>query len=405
MSNLNTELMSTLLKNEPVEEFFRQQLETAINSLLQCELSAFLGYEKYDPDGWGSGNNRNGAYIRSFDTRYGTLNLAIPRDRNGEFQQQTVPKHQRKEDALETTVIQLYRKGVTTREISDLIEKMYGHHYSAQTISNITQTVSGQVAEFHSRKVADKYAVIYCDATYLNLRRDSVTKEALHVILGITPDGGKEILDYALYPNEAAANYEELLADLKARGLEQVLLFVSDGLTGMRDAVLRQFPKAEHQSCWVHLSRTVSRLLRNKDRKEILGDLKTVYTQDSAERADAALNLFIESHRGKYKKLETVFSNRDSLYSFYHFPASIRCSIYTSNLIENNNKGLKHKAKLKEQFPNEDALERFVCCCYSDYNRKHGSRVHRGFKQAEGELLELFEQTIKEVNKGEETTN
>lgn len=397
--------MNTLLKNESIEEFFRQHLEIAINSLLQCELSAFLGYEKHDPDGWGSGNNRNGAYNRSFDTRYGTLNLAIPRDRNGEFQQQTVPKHQRKEDALETTVIQLYRKGITTREISDLIEKMYGHHYSAQTISNITQSVNEQVAEFHSRKIADKYAVIYCDATYLNLRRDSVAKEALHVILGITPDGCKEILDYALYPSEAASNYEEMLANLKVRGLEQVLLFVSDGLTGMREAVLRQFPRAEHQGCWVHLSRTVSRLIRNKDRKEILDDLKAVYTQDTSAKADVELNLFIENHKGKYKKLETVFSNRDSLYSFYNFPACIRRSIYTSNLIENNNKGLKHKAKLKEQFPNEEALERFVCSCYSDYNRKHSNRVHRGFKQAEGELLEMFEQTTKEVNTNDETTN
>lgn len=397
MLNLNTELMNVLLKNESIEDFFRKQLESAINSLLQCELSAFLGYEKHDPDGWGTGNNRNGTYKRSFDTRYGTLELLIPRDRNGDFQQQTVPRHQRKDDALETTVIQLYKKGITTREISDLIEKMYGHHYSAQTISNITQSVSEQVAEFHSRKVADKYAVIYCDATYLNLRRDSVAKEALHVILGITPEGCKEVLDYALYPSEAATNYEEMLVSLKTRGLEQVLLYVSDGLAGMRNAVLRQFPKAKHQGCWVHLSRMVSRLIRNKDRKEILDDLKSVYTQDTATRANAELNLFLERHKVKYKKLETVFSNRDSLYSFYDFPASIRSSIYTSNLIENNNKGLKHKAKLKEQFPNEEALERFVCSFYSDYNRKHSNRVHRGFKQAESELLDMFEQTTKEV--------
>ena len=392
MLNLNTELMNVLLKNESIDEFFRQQLEMAMNSLLQSELSAFLGYEKHDSDGWGSGNNRNGSYNRSFDTRFGTLNLVIPRDRNGVFQQQTVPRHQRKDDALETTVIQLYRKGITTREISDLIEKMYGHHYSAQTVSNITQSVTSQVEEFHSRMVSDKYVVVYCDATYLNLRRDSVAKEALHVILGITPDGCKEVLDYALYPSESASNYEEMLAGLKSRGLKQVLLFVSDGLIGMREAVLRQFPHAKHQSCWVHISRTVSRLLRNKDRKEVLNDLKTVYIQGSAERANEELNLFIEKHKRKYKKIESIFANRDSLYSFYDFPISIRCSIYTSNLIENNNKGLKHKAKVKEQFPNEDSLDRFVCTYYSDYNRKHSNHVHRGFKQAEGELLEMFEE-------------
>lgn len=393
MSNLNTELMNTLLKNESIDEFFRQQLETAINALLQCELSAFLGYEKYASDGWGSGNNRNGSYTRLFDTRYGTLNLIIPRDRNGEFHQQTVPKHQRKEDALETTIIQLYQKGITTREISDLIEKMYGHYYSPQTVSNITQSVIEQVEAFHSRTVSDKYAVIYCDATYLNLRRDSVAKEALHVILGITPDGCKEVLDYALYPSEAAANYEEMLISLKARGLEQVLLFISDGLIGLKEVFSRQFPQAKHQSCWVHLSRSVSRIVRNKDRKDILDDLKDVYTQDTPEKADEQLNKFLEKYTGKYKKLDTVFSSRDSLYAFYDFPPSIRPSIYTSNLIENNNKGLKHKAKLKEQFPNEDALERFVCSYYCEYNRKHSTRIHRGFSQAQAELMEMFEST------------
>lgn len=398
MSNINTELIQILLKNESVDEFFRCKMEESVNSLLQCELSGFLGYDKHDPDGWGSGNNSNGSYTRSFDTKYGTLNLIIPRDRNGEFQQQTLPKHHRKDDALETTVIQLYRKGITTREISDLIEKMYGHHYSAQTISNITQSVSEQVAEFHNRTITDKYAVIYCDATYLNIRRDSVAKEALHVILGITPDGCKEVLDYALYPNEAAANYEEMLINLKIRGLDKVLLFVSDGLIGLREAVLRQFPTSKHQSCWVHLSRTVSRLLRNKDRKEILDDLKVVYTQDTAEKADNKLTLFIDKHKGKYKKIESIFSNKNSLYSFYNFPLSIRSSIYTSNLIENNNKGLKHRAKMKEQFPNEDSLERFVCSFYCDYNRNHSNHCHRGFKQAEGELIEMFEYCAKEDN-------
>ena len=366
MSNLTTELMNSLLKNEPVEEFFRQHLELAINGLLQHELAAFLGYEKHDSMGWGTGNSRNGAYSREFSTCYGALHLVVPRDRNGDFHQQTVPVRRRSNDALEATVIQLYQKGITTREISDLIEKMYGHYYSPQTVSNIAKAADEQVEAFHSRKLAANYAVIYCDATYLNLRRDSVDKEALHVILGITLDGHKEILDYALYPNESASNYEEMLVQLKERGLKQVLLFVSDGLQGMRGAVLRQFPEAQHQGCWVHIARTVTRLLRVNDRKEILADLKAVYTQGSAEQADEELDQFVAKHQAKYKKISKLFANRESLFVYYQFPLSIRRSIYTSNLIENNNKGLKHKAKIKEQFPNESSLERFVCSFYSE---------------------------------------
>lgn len=392
MSNLNTELMNALLKGDSVDEFFLQHLETAINDLLQAELSSFLGYQKYDPSGWGSGNSRNGSYERTFETKYGELHVVVPRDRNGDFHQQTLPGYKHRSDDLETTIIQLYRKGITTREISDLIEKMYGHHYTPATVSNIAKAVEDQVKVFHSRTVSARYAVVYCDATYLSLRRDCVAKEALHVILGITPDGSKEILEYALYPSKSAANYEEMLTGLKQRGLKEVLLFISDGLTGMADAVKRQFPKADHQSCWVHLCRSVARLVREKDRKEILGALKIVYTQDDAASAEKELDAFIEKYEKKYPKIRGIFSNRASLFSFYKYPKSIRQSIYTSNLIENNNKGLKHKSKVKEQFPNESSLERFVCCYYSEYNRKHSGRVHKGFGQAESELLEMFSQ-------------
>ena len=150
---------------------------------------------------------------------------------------------------METTIIQLYKKGITTREISDLIEKMYGHYYTPQTVSNITKAIQNQVERFHNRPISDKYVAIYCDATYLNVRRDSVAKEALHIILGITVEGTKEVLDYALYPSESASNYQEMLLSLKNRGLEQVLLFITDGLNGIRNACLEVFPSAKHQAC------------------------------------------------------------------------------------------------------------------------------------------------------------
>ena len=392
MPDISTELAEALVGKTSIDEIFRRHLEIAVNDLLETELTEFLGYEKYSSEGWNSGNSRNGSYHRSFDTKYGKLDIVVPRDRAGEFKQHTLPRQQRRDDNLENTIIHLYKNGITTREISDLIEKMYGHYYSAQTVSNIASAVSEQVSQFHSRAISGRYAVVYCDATYLSVRRDSVSKEALHVILGVTPDGQKEVLEYALYPTESAENYAEMLRDLVKRGLNDVLLFVSDGLVGLADAVKRVFPKAKHQNCWVHLSRTVCRLIRNKDRKEILGDLRTIYTQDSAEKARMELGRFLEKHSGKYPKLSGVFSNTESLFSYYSFPKSIRASIYTSNLIENNNKGLKRKTKVKEQFPNEDALDQFVCCYYSEYNRKSCQRAHKGFKEAEAELLAMFDE-------------
>lgn len=234
--------------------------------------------------------------------------------------------------------------------------------------------------------------VIFMDATYLNVRRDSVAKEPLHVLLGITPEGTKEVLDYALYPTESALNYEEMLTSIKGRGVKQVLLTASDGLEGMRDAVKRQFPEAEHQQCWVHLSRTVARNIRQKDRKEVLNDLKPVYRAKSEAEARTALDAFLEKHTGHYPKLEKIFKRAEaSLFVFYRFPKAIRSSLYTTNIIERSNKGLKHKTKAKEQFPNEASLERFVCVFYSELNLSYADRVHKGFAQASAEVLQMFE--------------
>ena len=183
-----------------------------------------------------------------------------------------------------------------------------------------------------------------------------------------------------------------MLVNLKSRGVKQVLLFASDGLQGMRDAVKRQFPEAEHQQCWVHLSRTVSRYIRQKDRKAVLGDLKKVYQAADAEKARKELEAFLEKYKITYPRLHKVFDQAEpSLFPFYKFPESVRCSLYTTNLIERNNKGLKHTAKVKEQFPNEDSLERYVCCYYSDTNRKYADRAQRGFRKASAELLQMFD--------------
>ena len=402
MSNLNTELMTALLKNESIDEVFRSHLEKAMNDLLKIELTQFLGYEKNSILGYNTGNSRNGFYERELDTSYGKLHIKVPRDRNGQFEQQLIPDYARRTDELETTIITLYKKGITTREISDLIEKIYGHYYSPATMSNITKDVADQVKAFHNRQLSKQYVVIFMDATYFNVRRDSVAKEPLHVLLGITPDGTREVIDYALYPTESATNYEEMLASIKQRGVEQVLLFASDGLEGMRDAVKRQFPNAEHQQCWVHLSRTVSRYIRNKDRKEVLGDLKKVYKSTSAESSKEQLESFLEKYKKQYPKLRGIFERaKESLFGFYSFPAEIRRSLYTTNLIERSNKSLKHKTKTKEQFPNEDSLDRFVCCYYSDLNRSYANRAQYGFHLASAELMQMFDVPFPPSNEAE----
>lgn len=391
MSYLNTKLLSALLNNESVDEIIRQEIESATNELLLTELTSFLNYEKYAIEGYNSGNSRNGYYERIIHSRFGDLTIKIPRDRNGEFSQQTVPAYRRNSDSLETTIIQLYKKGITTREISDLVEKMYGHHYSPATVSNITKAVQEQVSAFHQRPISPKYAIVYGDATYLSVRRDSVSKEALHILIGITHEGEKEVLDYALYPSESADNYKEMLHSLKLRGLEQVLLFITDGLNGFKDACLEVFPKAKHQSCWTHVARNVMKHVRAKDKSKVMSDLKPVYHAETLKKATELLEIFRDKYSNIYPKAIKVLTSNESLFTYYEFPSQIRASIYTTNLIEGFNKNLKRGTKRKEQFPNEDALERYVCCFCSDYNHRFSTRVHKGFGLVSAELNELFD--------------
>lgn len=391
MNQFTTELVDALVKKQDITEIFRSHLETAINSLLATELTAFLDYEKYDRIGFNSGNSRNGSYSRTLHTEYGDLNIQIPRDRNGEFKQQTVVPYKRSNDTLEATVIHLFQKGITMSEISNLIEKMYGHHYTPQTISNMTKAVSGTVEAFNKRPLHNRYVCVYLDATYIAVRRDTVSKEAVYIAIGIREDGSKEVLTYTIAPTESAYNWQELLEDLKVRGLEDVLLFVSDGLKGMADAVFTVFPKAKYQVCLVHVARNIAHKVRVEDRQEICDDFKAIHQAKDGEAGQAALNAFCEKWRKQYKKVVDGLSENSYLLTFYSFPRDIWRSIYSTNLIESFNKQIKKYTKRKEQFPNEESLERFLVTQFEDYNQSNAIRCHIGFNKARAAIEKMFE--------------
>ncbi|MFW7362252.1 IS256 family transposase, partial [Vagococcus fluvialis] len=379
MTNFTTEIMETLINKGDLDDLFCRHLELAINSLLQAELTAFLDYEKYDRAGFNSGNSRNGNYSRSFKTEYGELNLVIPRDRNGEFSQQTLPAYKRTNDTLETTIIQLFQKGITMSEISDLIERMYGHYYTPQTISNMSKIVSEDVLAFKEKTLEAKYSVIFMDATHIPVKRKTVSKEAIYIVIGIRLDGTKEVLGFTIAPTESAYVWKEILQDLKDRGLEEVLLVVTDGLSGIHDSIHSVYPNAEFQQCCVHVSRNIAHKVRIKDRKEICDDFKTIYQASSKEEASEQVAFMVEKWRKQYPRVVKLIMN-PAILTFYNFPPSIRRTIYSTNLIEGFNKQLKKYTKRKEQFPNEESLERFLVSQFNEYNQKFLGRVHKGFK-------------------------
>ena len=231
----------------------------------------------------------------------------------------------------------------------------------------------------------------FCDATYIHLRRDVVAAETLHVILGIDETGQKEVLDYGIFPTESAENYRSMLESLKQRGLEQILLVVSDGLNGMQKMLQEVLPRTEYQSCWIHLIRNVQRIVRVSDRKDILTALKRVYGQKTEEDAKMMLSAFLDTFSYRYPKLAKLFEDKGNLFTFLKFPSSIQKSIYSTNLIERCNKMIKKQIRKKEQFPNEASLDRFVYTIYNKYNAESGGKKHSGFAIAEPELAEWFE--------------
>ncbi|WP_410779664.1 IS256 family transposase (plasmid) [Enterococcus sp. SB12] len=389
MTNFTTEIMETLINKGDLDDLFRRHLELAINTLLQAELTAFLDYEKYNRTGFNSGNSRNGNYSRSFKTEFGELNLAIPRDRNGEFSQQTLPAYKRSNDSLETTIIQLFQKGITMSEISELIEKIYGHYYTPQTISNITQIVSEDVVAFKERSLESQYSIIFMDATHIPLKRQTVSKEAVYIVIGIRLDGTKEVLGFSIAPTGSSYVWKEILQDLKDRGLEEVLLVVTDGLSGINDSIHSIYPNAQFQQCCVHISRNIAHKVRVSDRQEVCNDFKLVYQAASKEEAMNQISFMIDKWKKQYPRVVKLLMN-PAILTFYNFPPSIRRTIYSTNLIEGFNKQLKKYTKRKEQFPNEESLERFLVSQFNNYNQKFLCRVHKGFKEIHDTLESMF---------------
>jgi transposase-like protein len=399
MNDFTTKLMNCLLTNqnlnESIQELFRIELEKAINDLLKLEMTGFLRYEKYDRIGFNSGNSRNGTYERKLNTTHGELSLVIPRDRNSEFESPIVPKYERRDSRTEEIIVKLFQTGLTNDEITIIVESLYSKKYSTTTISNITEQVIANVESFQMKPLQEEYAVIYLDATYLPIRRDTVSKEAIHIALGIKMDGTKEILGYIVAPNESATAWQELLIDLNQRGLNRALLFVTDGLTGIEETILETYPKADIQRCLVHISRNIFSKVRVKDRSLVLNDFKKVYRAEDKNAAFIQLDLFKSNWSKVYPKVVGLLENNQYILTFFDYPEEIRSSIYSTNLIENFNKHLKRKTKSKIQFPSETSMEKYLVSLLDEYNLNNGSRVHKGFGLVLSELNQMMENKYK----------
>ena len=392
MNDFTKDMANALFNQDKINDLFRQKLQWAVNDLLESELTAFLGYNPYERDGWNTGNSRNGAYYRKVDTQFGQIEIKVPRDRNGEFHQHTMPDYKRHTDVLEQTVIKLYSKGVTTREIADLIEKMYGGYYSPAMVSNISKEMIPKVEAYHQRHLSDKFFCVYLDATYIPLKRVTYEREAVYIAIGIKPNGHKEVIDYCIAPTENIEIWSEMLKGFKSRGLEQVELFLSDGVVGMKEAICQSYPKAHFQRCLVHVMRNISAKMRVDDRQKALDEFKQIHTQSNKEMAVQVLHEFYQNWEKAYKNVvRDLRQVEPDLLTFYNYPPAIRASIYSTNMIESFNNRLKRKNKPKTEFPTEQSLDTFIGVQAMDYNDRYFNRIHKGFGQVRDTLESYFD--------------
>ena len=303
MNDFTKNIAQALFNQDKINDLLRKELQQAVNDLLEAELTAFLGYDPYARDGWNTGNSRNGAYFRKVDTQFGKIEIQVPRDRNGLFHQHTLPDYKQHADVLENMIIKLYSKGVTTREIADLIEKMYGSHYSPAQVSNISKQMIPKVEAYHKRKLSDKFFCVYLDATYVPLRRETFEREAVYIAIGIKPNGHKEVIDYCIAPNENIEVWTELLQNMKSRGLKQVELFLSDGIVGMKAELAKTYPQAHFQRCLVHVMRNICAKVRVEDREAIMNEFKQVHQQANKAAAVDVLHAFYAKWNKSYNRV------------------------------------------------------------------------------------------------------
>lgn len=392
MSDFTKNMAQALFNQDKVNDFLRKEIQTAVNQLLEAELTAFLGYDPYAKSRWNSGNSRNGIYYRKVDTQFGQIEIQVPRDRNGEFHQHTLPDYKQHSDVLESMIIKLYAKGVTTREIADLIEKMYGSHYSPAQVSNISKQMIPKVEAYHKRKLSDRFFCVYLDATYLPLCRETFEREAVYIAIGIRPNGHKEVIDYCIAPSENVEVWTEMLQNMRSRGLKQVELFLSDGVVGMKTALAKTYPKAHFQRCLVHVMRNICNKVRVDDRETIMNDFKQIHRQPNKTAAVQTLHAFYDKWNKAYNHvIRNLKDIEPDLLVFYNYPKQIRPSIYSTNMIESFNNVVKRKAKPKAEFPSEQSLDTFIGIQAISYNDRYFNRIHKGFGQVQDTLESYFD--------------
>lgn len=339
-----------------IQDAIADLLGGTIKGMMEAEMSNHLGYEKSRRSD--SDNARNGYKSKKVRSSYGEFDIDVPQDRNSTFEPRIVNKRQKDISEIDRKIIAMYGRGLTTRQISEQIEEIYGFDVSESFVSDVTDKILPEIEEWKSRPLDTVYPIIFIDAVHFSVRKEkSIQKLAAYVVLGINMDGIKDVLGLYIGENESSKYWLGILNELKARGIKDIMVMCADGLTGIKESIAVAFPNTEYQRCIVHQVRNTLKHVPYKDKKAFAKDLKTIYHADTEEHGYSNMQEVTEKWTSKYpNSMKSWETNWDAIVPIFRFSKEVRKVIYTTNAIESLNSTYKKLNRQRSVFPSDTAL-------------------------------------------------
>ena len=380
---------------QDIQEALKDLLGGTIKEMMEAEMDGHLGYgksQRSDNDDY-----RNGYKKKQVNSSYGSMEIAVPQDRKSTFEPQIVKKRQKDISDIDQKIISMYAKGMTTRQISETLDDIYGFEASEGFISDVTDKIMPQIEDWQNRPLSEVYPVLYIDAIHYSVRDNGVIRKlAAYVILGISQDGYKEVLTIEVGENESAKYWLSILNGLKNRGVKDILIICADGLTGIKEAISAAYPQTEYQRCIVHQVRNTMKYVADNDRKPFAADLKTIYQSPTEEKAREALERVTETWSTKYpNSMKSWKQNWDAICPIFKFSSDVRKVIYTTNAIESLNATYRKLNRQRSVFPSDIALLKALYLSTFEATKKWTMPL-RNWGQVYGELSIMYEGRLPE---------
>ncbi len=380
---------------EDIQDALKDLLSGTIQEMMEAEMDDHLGYEKYERSS--EPNYRNGTKSKRVRSKYGEFEVDVPQDRQSSFDPKVLPKRQKDISSIDDKIISMYAKGMSTRQISDTIEDIYGFEVSEGMVSDITDKLLPKIEEWQNRPLSAVYPIVFIDAVHFSVRDDGIIRKlAAYVVLGINDEGKKEVLTIVIGENESSKYWLSVLNSLKNRGIQDILILCSDGLTGIKDAITTAFPKTEQQRCIVHMVRNTLKYVANKDMKAFAKDLKTIYTAPDEATALERVETVTEKWSDQYPHAMNRWAeNWDAISPIFKFSKDVRTAFYTTNAIESLNSSFRRLNRQRSVFPSSQALLKALYLSTFEISKKWTMPI-RNWGKVRGELSVMYPERMPE---------